>query len=96
MGFPNLSTKKDNNYIIFQKLVREFDALPYSKRRCESISFFRIEGITHATTLTGTPSNLEGEFTQAVKSQMAEGVLYQKKERVRSLLSEIISTTKNS
>ena len=86
--------KKDNNCKIFRKRVRDFDCTAYSKRRCESISFFRVEGITHAPTLTGTPSNIEGEFTQAVKLQIAEGVLYQKKERVRSLLSEIISTTK--
>ena len=44
----------------------------------------------------GHPPNLEGEFTQAVKWQRTEEVLYQKKERVRSLLSEIINTTKNS
>ena len=64
------------------------------KGETQCFSFFRIEGITHAPTLTGTPSNLEGEFTQAVKSQRTEGVLCQKKERVRSLLSKIISTTK--
>ena len=69
---------------------------PTQKVETQCFSFFRIKGITHAPALTGTPSNLEGEFTQAVKSQMAEEVLCQKKERVRSLLSKIISTTKNS